>query len=332
MTEIEDGDGPSIRPDPADPEGLIEASAAPAPGPAIARPAAPVKPVPLQEFLGAPGDHLARGPVAVILIEDGSEVASTLSHHMGLGFRKILALSPEPLTPDQLPDDPKARIANLLFDARAPGAHVTAVNAVIAALPADSWLYYGFNAEYLFYPFSETRAVSEMLAFHAEERRRAMLSYVIDLYAPDLSRYPDAVSLPEAMFDRTGYYALGRADRQGGHKDRQLDFYGGLRWRFEEHLPADRRRIDRISLFRTEPGLTLLPDHRLSIEEYNTYACPWHNNITSSIGSFRVAKALARNPGSRADIKGFTWRNSHPFRWSSHQLMELGLMEPGQWF
>ena len=107
MTEIEDGDGPSIRPDPADPEGLIEASAAPAPGPAIARPAAPVKPVPLQEFLAAPGDHLARGPVAVILIEDGSEVASTLSHHMGLGFRKILALSPEPLTPINCPTTPK---------------------------------------------------------------------------------------------------------------------------------------------------------------------------------------------------------------------------------
>ena len=111
-----------------------------------------------------------------------------------------------------------------------------------------------------------------------------------------------------------------------------MDFYGGLRWRFEEHLPADRRRIDRIALFRTETGLRLLPDHRLSIQEYNTYSCPWHNNLTAAVASFRVAKALVRNPGSREQIRSFTWRNSEPFRWSSHQLMERGLMEPGQWF
>lgn len=325
-------DGPLIRPDPADREGLNDPPPDPGAAPAItAVPAAPFRPVPLASFLAAPSDHLARGPIAVILIEDSSEIRSTLAHHMGLGFKKVLALSPEPLPPEHLPDDPKGRILNLLFDARRPGAHVAAVNAVINAVPPDTWLYYGFNTEYLFYPFSETRAVGEMLAFHAEERRRAMLSYVIDLYAPDLDRYPDAVSLPEAMFDRTGYYALDRSDRSG-QKERQLDFYGGLRWRFEEHLPPDRRRIDRIALFRTEPGLTLLPDHRLSVEEMNTYACPWHHNLTAAVASFRVAKALARNPGSRAEIKGFTWRNSHPFRWNSHQLMDLGLMEPGQWF
>ena len=50
------------------------------------------------------------------------------------------------------------------------------------------------------------------------------------------------------------------------------------------------------------------------------------------MASFRVAKALVRNPGSREQIRSFTWRNSEPFRWSSHQLMERGLMEPGQWF
>ncbi|MBB1490229.1 MULTISPECIES: glycosyltransferase family 2 protein [unclassified Paracoccus (in: a-proteobacteria)] len=286
----------------------------------------------MDAFLASPGDHLRRGPIAVILIEDRVEVAATLAHHMTLGFRKILALSPEPLPPSDLPDDPKSRVLNLLFDVRAGGAHIRSVNAVIAAVPADTWLYYGYNAEFLFYPFSETRAVGEMLAFHAEERRRGMLTYVIDLYAPDLGRYPNAVSMDEAMFDRTGYYALGRSDRSGGVKDRQLDFYGGLRWRLEEHLPSDRRRIDRIALFRTEKDLRLLPDHRLSIEEYNTYACPWHNNLTAAVASFRVAKALARNPGSREQIRDFTWRNSEPFRWTSQQLMEQGLMEPGQWF
>ncbi|WP_240558454.1 glycosyltransferase family 2 protein [Paracoccus contaminans] len=320
---------PMIRPSPADPQGLIEPPQAP---PQAAPPAQPVAPVPLDSFLAQPGDHLAPGPIAIILIEDEVEIASTLAHHMQLGFRKILALSPQPLTANQKPSDPKGRVLNLLFDSRRPGAHVRAVNTVIGKLPADSWIYYGYNAEYLFYPFSETRTIGEMLAFHAEERRRAMLTYVIDLYAPDLNRHPDAVSVGEAMFDRSGYYALGRSDRQGGRRERQLDFFGGLRWRFEEHLPPDRRRIDRIAIFRTEAGLRLLPDHRLSVEEMNTYACPWHNNLTAAVASFRVAKALARNPGSRTQIRSFTWRGSHPFRWNSHQLMELGLMEPGQWF
>lgn len=286
----------------------------------------------LAAFLAQPGDALVRGPIAVILVEDRVEVASTLAHHIRAGFRKVLALSPEPLRPSDLPDDPKDRIINLIYDSRRPGAHVGAVNAVIDAVPEKTWLYYGYNAEYLFYPFADTRTVGELTAFNAEERRAAMLAYVVDLYAPDLSRFPDAVSVDEAMFDRTGYYALARHDRNGGLKPRQLDFYGGLRWRFEEFLPPDRRRIDRVALFSARKGLRLLPDHRLDDEECNTYACPWHHSLTAAVASFRVAKALVRNPGSRDQIHDFTWNNSVRFRWNAHQLMELGLMEPGQWF
>ena len=29
---------------------------------------------------------------------------------------------------------------------------------------------------------------------------------------------------------------------------------------------------------------------------------------------------------------GFTWHNSTRFEWHSRQLLDLGLMEPGQWF
>ena len=173
-----------------------------------------------------------------------------------------------------------------------------------------------------------------MLAFHTEERRDAMLAYVIDLYAKDLTASPDAVSIEDAHLDKSGYYALARKDRANHMhpKERQLDFYGGLRWRFEEHIPPARRRIDRISLFRARPSLTLLEDHTFNDEEYNTYACPWHNNLTAAICSFRTAKALKRNPGSTYDIKTFEWHNSARFTWHSQQLLNLGLMEPGQWF
>ena len=173
----------------------------------------------------------------------------------------------------------------------------------------------------------------ELLTFHGEERRDAMLTYVVDLYAADLERFPDAISLDHAMLDRSGYYAQARPDPETGNpKERQLDFFGGLRWRFEEHIPKDRRKIDRVALFRAAKGLSLREDHTFNVEEYNTYACPWHHNLTAAIASFRTAKALRANPGSKFDIPGFAWRNSVPFDWTSQQLMDLGLMEPGQWF
>jgi hypothetical protein len=165
-----------------------------------------------------------------------------------------------------------------------------------------------------------------------EERRSAILTYVIDLYAPDLRSHPNAVSLDGAMLDSSGYYAEGRTDTNGNAKERQLNFYGGLRWRFEEHVSKPKRKIDRIALFQAVPGVRLLDDHTLSDDEMNTFACPWHHSLTAAICSFRVAKALRSNAGSRYDIADFRWHKSTQFHWSSLQLMELGLMEPGQWF
>lgn len=284
---------------------------------------------PLADFLALRPAVLKRGPIAIVLIEDDAVVAETLRHHVRCGFRHILALSPDPV---QIPPDLMAQITNLRWNTRDPLAHQGAVNAVIAAVPGGTWLYYCYNAEFLFFPFSEARSVGEMLAFHAEERREAMLTYVIDLYAADTARHPNAVSLSDAMFDRTGYFALGRKGPDGAMLDRQLDFHGGLRWRFEEHVPHASRKIDRIGLFRSAANLSLGADHRFDVQEYNTYSCPWHHNLTAAIASFRAAKALASNPGSREAITSFRWRSSEPFQWRAGQLMDLGLMEPGQWF
>ena len=62
-----------------------------------------------------------------------------------------------------------------------------------------------------------------------------MLTYIVDLYADDLDANHDAVSLERAHLDRSGYYALARPDpaNHGHPKERQLDFYGGLHWRYE---------------------------------------------------------------------------------------------------
>lgn len=268
------------------------------------------------------------GPIALILVEDEVEIDTTLRHHLRQGFKTVCALMPSGFALDA---ELAQQVIRIDYDCTAQGAVTQAVNTCIRAL-SGRWIYYGFNAEYLFYPFCETRSITEMLDFHTEERRRAMLTYAIDLYAGDLGQHPDAVSLSDAHLDGSGYYAQVRPDRSGHPKERQFDFFGGLRWRFEEHIPENRRKIDRIALFRARPGLTLRENHTFSREEYNTYSCPWHHNITAAICSFRTAKALKRNPGSAPQIETFKWHNSTPFEWHSRQLLDLGLIEPGQWF
>jgi len=282
-----------------------------------------------QDFIDGSAIVLARGPVAIVLVEDLVEVETTIRHHQQLGFRQVLVLAPDEL---RLPPALEETIHRIPYDVSADNAVTYAMNRLIEA--ADGiWLYYCFNTEYLFYPFCETRSIGEMIAFNVEERRDTILTYVVDLYAGDISLHPDAVSLEDAHLDKSGYYALARTD--GPHKhplERQLDFFGGLRWRFEEHIPKKRRKIDRVAIFRARPGLKLLPDHTFNDPEYNTYACPWHHNITAAICSFRTAKALKSNPGSTFEIDSFRWHNSTNFDWNSQQLLDLGLMEPGQWF
>ena len=282
----------------------------------------------LSAFMSAGHHVLDTGPVALLLIEDTVEVTTTIRHHLDTGFARVVVFA----LPDiAIPADLAARIVRVDCDPLGADAFVGIVNGCID-LAAGTWLYYCYNAEYLFYPFCEHRTVGEMAAFCVEERRSSVLTYVVDLYAGDLWAHPGAVSLEDAHLDRSGYYALARTDRDNGFLERQLNFFGGLRWRFEEHIPAPRRRIDRISLFQAKPGLRVRADHTFDDPEYNTYSCPWHNSLTAAVCSFRTAKALKRNPGSTFDIESFRWHNSAPFDWHSQQLLDLGLMEPGQWF
>jgi hypothetical protein len=284
----------------------------------------------ITEFLAKGRVALAKGPVAIIMAEDSVEVESAIRHHVAAGFRAVILLAPDGLVLDLHLEVP---VHVITLDVHAENALPEAVNALMDAADG-TWIYYGYNAEFLFHPFCETRNIRELIAFHVEERRDALLAYVIDLYAADLNRHPNAVSLQDAQLDRSGYYAQARKDEANDYhpKERQLDFFGGLRWRFEEYVPWTRRKIDRVALFRAKRGLRLRPDFTFADEEYNTYACPWHHNLTLAVCSFRTAKALRSNPGSKFAIQSFQWRNSMPFQWQSQQLMDLGLMEPGQWF
>ncbi len=272
---------------------------------------------------------VAKSPVALILIEDRVEVDSTLRHHLDAGFKSVIAFASDDIT---IAKGLRDRVHRVTFDPLSDAALEKVVNGTIRIAGPNVWLYYCYNAEYLFHPFCENRTVGEMIAFNVEERRDTILTYVVDLYAGDLGQHPSAVSLEDAHLDKSGYYALARKDRWSNDLERQLDFFGGLRWRFEEHIPIPRRKIDRVALFKVKPGLKISADHTFNDPEYNTYACPWHHNLTAAICSFRTAKALKRNPGSTFDIETFRWHNSAQFDWHSQQLLDLGLMEPGQWF
>jgi hypothetical protein len=284
----------------------------------------------LAALLDAKAADLAKGPLSVVMAEDEVDIDSTLAHQLKLGFRDVILLAPQGV---QVAPDLAARVQIVTHDVFAQAALPLALNQMMNRI-AGAWVHCCYNAEYLFFPFCETRRIREMLTFHSEERREAMLTYVVDLYAGDLGTAPNAVALADAWLDRSGYYALARKDpaRNWQPKERQMDFFGGLRWRFEEHIPWSRRKIDRISLFRARSGLRMAADFTLNDEELNTYACPWHHNLTAAVCSFRTAKALRTNPGSRHAIQTFRWRNSVPFQWHSQQLLDLGLMEPGQWF
>ena len=167
------------------------------------------------------------GPVALILIEDAVEVDSTIAHHLALGFGQVIAFcAPEMALPDN------DQVHRVDYDVTAESALTTAVNAVITAAPGQ-WFYYGYNAEYLFYPFSEDRSVREMLSFVTEERRDVVASYVVDLYAGDLTAHPTGVAMDDTYFDGTGYYALASKDASGDVLERQMDVFGGLRLRYE---------------------------------------------------------------------------------------------------
>lgn len=298
-------------------------------------PAAPVPPrlefQSLDAFRSHAAKGLGKGPFCVLIVEDRAALSETLRHLDRLGFQTIFFIAPREIGVPADCADLVTEITVVRTPTRQETAAADAVNAVIPGA-GTAWIHYCYNAEFFFFPFSEERTVGEVSRFVEEERRASVLTYVVDLYAKDLTLNPDAVNCENAFLDSSGYFAESRSDENGHPRERQLNFYGGLRWRFEEHIPTTKRRIDRIGLFQAQEGLTLRTDHTLSDEELNTYACPWHNSLTAAIVSFRVAKALRSNPGSRWDVPNFVWHRSVEFEWSSEQLMHLGLMEPGQWF
>lgn len=264
---------------------------------------------------------LPPSPVAIIVNEDDVDLAKTLTHHRKLGFANLVLVTNGP----QGSGDADLVLAH---DGRASLPEI--ITALMPAL-AGRWIYAGYNAEYLLFPFCEARSIADVTQFVGEERREAVFCTTVDLYSDDLEAVQNGLGDGPAYFDRAGYFSR---DRYVGpdRMDRQIDLFGGLKWRYAEHIPWHRQRIDRIALFRARDGLKMTDAFLFDDAEMNTINCPWHNNLTCAVASLRVAKSLLRNPGSTFDVERFTWDQSERFEWRSQQLMDCGLMEPGQWF
>lgn len=281
----------------------------------------------LNIFLASRPPKGAEHFLAVLFIEDDTDIEGTVTHHLALRFDQILLVGSVPGI-ETVASRYDLPWVNQQIQTREDALGV--LNQVIAARPGH-WIYWCYNAEYLFFPYSGARTVGDLATFMEEERRSHIFTYAIDLYAGDLYRHPTAFSRDDAYFDRSGYYAFQRFEGREP-QDRQFDVFGGLAWRYEEFIPWERRRIDRISLFKAQSGLKMRSDLTLSDPEMNTVSCQWHHNLTAAVASFRVAKSLKRNPGSTYEIDTMMWRQSQRFDWTSDQLMEMGMIEPGQWF
>ena len=215
----------------------------------------------LQSFLQS---QTLKSPIAVILAEDEVELDSTVRHHAAQGFGTILVVGAVGQTAFQDLDNTHTFFdeLNQLEDS------LDILNQVIAQAQ-DKWIYYCFNAEYLFFPYCEDRTIKDVLTFMQEERRTAVYTYAIDLYPENLSDHRSGVDVGSAHLDMSGYYGMDRFEGPD-MVERQPEIFGGLRWRFEEHIPWEKRRIDRISMFKATKGLTIGADLRLSDPEMNT--------------------------------------------------------------
>lgn len=261
---------------------------------------------------------LRPGVVTVLAATDGWLAEATLAHLGRLGTGPVLVLGPGAAGRGV----PGVRHIACALDT--PAAVAAALNALIDGL-AGRWIAWCQNAEFLFYPFCETRTLDDLATFLGEERRRVLFSYALDLYAP---RLPGADEDPTAlglMFDGAGYHAFPQADQR-------LDLYGGLGWRFEELMPADQQPLGRPALFLAERGVHLTRALMFTTPDHGTVACPWHHNPTGAVMSLRRARLLMAHPGYPPLADRLVWRHSVPFDWTSRQLLDRGLIEPGQWF
>ena len=267
------------------------------------------------------------GPVAVVFAETAKGLHQTVKDCLAVGFSAVLVID---RTHREVSFSGLEMVRHIKCSFQNPADLALILNTLMPVL-AGRWVYYGYCEEFLFFPFRDTRDVRDLTAFLENERRESAFGVAFDLY-PQGFEGLTAEGLPEPLyFDAAGYFHKPRFDGPDP-VDRQIEVFGGLKWRMREHIPWDDLPAQRQCLFLAHARHKLRPDLRFEEAEMNTSHCPWHKSPTIAIASLRTARGLAHNPGSRAKVSKFLAPQSEEFNWTSKELMACGLMQPGQWF
>ena len=260
---------------------------------------------------------LPAGPIGIVLCESNADSASTAQRLAAQGAVAVIIVGEHPPEPEL--SVPMMRLIAVLNQ----NTVASILNRLIDTL-SGRWILWVWNGEYFFFPFGETRMLSDLTTFLTEERRPSVFTYALDLYGHDLPA-DDMAPDTGLYFDRQGYHGFG-----GG--EHPLKLYGGLGWRFEELIGAGMQQIGRASLFRAERGVYL--DRELVFEDrdYAAVSCPWHHNPTAAVMSLRRSRRLMAHKRFPELRDKLIWAGSEQFDWTDQQLLRLGMIEPGQWF
>lgn len=261
---------------------------------------------------------LPPGPVCVLLCESALHAAASARRLAGQGAGAIIVLG----EPGELGTFgcPVLRITDRPAE---PGLHAQ-LNLLIDALNGR-WVLWLWNGEFFVFPFGEARRLADLAAFLGDERRPSLYTYLFDLYADELPSPDDSPEASELWFDVEGYHAF-------PEQDRQLRLFGGLGWRFQEFVPDAMRQIGQAQFFKAAAGVYLGADLVFQDLNYAAVSCPWHHSPTGAVMSLRRARRIMAHPNFPPMRDRLIWHGSRRFEWTSRQLLELGMIEPGQWF
>ena len=260
---------------------------------------------------------LPAGVTAIVLCDSPRQAQNTVSHLLDQGAGLVVtigdcgALEVDGRPHVQIAEPPTVRPYKMLTQ-------------VLGGLEGR-WIVWLWAGEFLFYPFAESRNLAELTSFLSDERRRVLYCYALDLYGQAMPSGGDDPRAIELYFDDIGYQPFPMDDKC-------LNLHGSLGWRFEELSTRDMHQIGRSSLIKADAGLTLDRFWRFGAPEMDSVACPWHNSPTGAVMSLRRAYRIVAHPGFPDVADDLIWQGSVRFEWSSRQLLERGMIEPGQWF
>ena len=124
----------------------------------------------LADFLKRGRAELKNGPIALVFAEDDVVLSATIEHLSTKGFAKVIVL----LGPG-VPQPARIEALNAVIVRDVPTDRPElpqAVTRIQAAAPDGTWFHWCYNAEFLFYPFSEHRRLAKCCPFTAKSADR----------------------------------------------------------------------------------------------------------------------------------------------------------------